>query len=117
MRAFAVYNDKGTVGVSVLATLSNDKDWRKVDLALEDVIGPFSTMEGVAEVVAKYPEMFPEHSFHRAIVYGGMDKTALDIEVDNDPILGASNKIRNPPNIVIHYKTKTESTEQVEPPF
>lgn len=113
MRAFVIYNDVGTIGVSIIATVPDDNNhWTKAELAMEDHIGALRTIEEVASKVSNFTIDFPTYLFHRGVVYGGMDKATVDVqeedgdvqEEDGDVITGRGYKIDNPPQIHVEFK-------------
>ena len=104
-RAFAIYNDVGTVGVSLLVTLPDDDQFRSVELLYEDKIGRLGDMQEIADVISNFPIDFPDTTFHRAVVYGDMLDAATDVERgENDVFTGRSNVIKNPPSIMVSFK-------------
>lgn len=107
MRAFVIYNDVGTIGVSIIATVPDDENtWTEAELAMEDHIGALRDMEAVAAKVADFPSLFPSYAFHRGMVYGDMDKAVIDVrEEEGDVITGVGYKIVNPPQVKVEFKT------------
>lgn len=103
MRAFVLYNDSGTIGVSIIA-IPSTTNWRPLEVHMEDTIGALKTIEEVAEVVKTFPSKFPDVKFHRGMVYGDMDKAVQDvINAGTNPISGNGYKIVNPPSIKVEF--------------